>query len=385
MKHFSLMIIAWIAIMYSIVNPATAASDWDVDNLQNLQKPWTITFSEAIDVTQIPTGAIIVTNGDEPIDVQITQGETTEAIVSLQEGHTYAPNSTYTLTIMPFTSVSGAILDETVTMTFTTADFLDVPPEFLPKITATPIDAYKDQALVTLSYDDGYMNWYSKALPLHVKYNMPGTFNINTYHFEEKNDQFMYYGEVWVAADKGIEIGAHTHKHQRLEITEEVTKEQIIEDLKTNIAYLDSIDIDVKTLAAPNSVYSDEMRDIVKEHFVGVRVFGSELNTRDNYDPYWLKSYAVTNTTPLEEIKGWIDDAVENNAWLIIMLHNVVDETTPGCANGEDECDELYDISTANLEQLMAYISSFSRDELLPVSTYEGLQMTASWAQSEEQ
>lgn len=286
---------------------------------------------------------------------------------------------------MPFTSVSGAILDETVTMTFTTADFLDVPPEFLPKITATPIDAYKDQALVTLSYDDGYMNWYSKALPLHVKYNMPGTFNINTYHFEEKNDQFMYYGEVWVAADKGIEIGAHTHKHQRLEITEEVTKEQIIEDLKTNIAYLNSIDIKVKTLAAPNSVYSDEMRDIVREHFAGVRVFGSELNTRDNYDPYWLKSYAVTNTTPLEEIKGWIDDAVENNAWLIIMLHNVVDETTPGCANGEDECDELYDISTANLEQLMAYITSFSRDELLPVSTYEGLQMTASWAQSEEQ
>lgn len=69
MKHFSLILITWVAIMYSIVNPAAAASDWDVDDLQNLQKPWTITFSEAIDVTQIPTGAITVTNGDEPIDV----------------------------------------------------------------------------------------------------------------------------------------------------------------------------------------------------------------------------------------------------------------------------------------------------------------------------
>lgn len=90
-------------------------------------------------------------------------------------------------------------------------------------------------------------------------------------------------------------------------------------------------------------------------------------------------TYTLTIAPFASSAGNMLNEAVTTKSWLIIMLHNVVDEPIVGCANGEAECDELYDISTANLEELMAYIASFSREQLLPVNTYEGVQMASSW------
>lgn len=381
MKQVIRTLFLCVAIMYSIAISVSAASEWDVIGEKDLQKPWTITFSDTVDVESIPEGAIIIQNAHgEEMDSMLEQQDEMTIVVKLRDENMYEPNHTYTLTIAPFESAAGVMLSEEVTMTFTTASEFDVNPEFLPKIEPTPLEAYKDQALVTLSYDDGYQNWYTKALRLHSKFAMPGTFNVNTYRFDEGNPDFMSYSEVWVSHDRGIEIGAHTHEHKRLDLSR-FSEEEIRYQLAENIRILDDLGIDVKTIAAPNSAYSEDVREIVMEYFEGVRVFGSALNTPDNYDPYWLKSYAVQNTTTLDEMKAWVDEAVDTNSWLIIMLHNVVDEPIYGCANGAEECDELYDISTANLEALMAYIRSFDEETLLPVNTYEGLQMTSKWAQ----
>lgn len=380
MKLVIRTMLAYVVIMYSIATVTVAASKWDVIDEKDLVKPWTVTFSEEVDVESIPVDAISIQNEQQTaLPITVTQQGSHELVVPLVNDTQYEPNHTYALSIAPFASAAGHMLVEAVTMTFKTADAFSVNPEFLPKISATPVNAYNNQALVTLSYDDGYENWYTKALPLHAKYNMSGMFNINTYHFEEGTPGFMTSGQVWVAADRGIEIGAHTHDHMRLTALDEV---KIREQLQMNIdALKDWAGVEAHTLAAPNSAYNDDVRNIAKEYFDGIRVYGSQLNDTDNYDPYWLKSHAVTNMTTLDEMKGWIDEAVATNSWLIITLHNVVDEPIAGCANGAEECDELYDISTANLEALMAYIRSFDEQQLLPVSTYEGIQMTSHWAQ----
>ncbi|MEE1132195.1 MAG: polysaccharide deacetylase family protein [Caryophanon sp.] len=371
--------IALFYMLMTIASSVTAASEWDVDRLTDLQKQWTITFNEPVELQHIEENTIVIR--DEHGDVVHTtlkQSTPYELIVDVGE-NMYDTEHTYTLTIAPFASTAGNVLNEAVTMMFTTASTFDVNPEFLPKIDATPLHTYENQALVTLSYDDGYKNWYTKALPLHAQYALPGTFNINTYRLDELDENFMSYSDVWVAHDRGMEIGAHTHDHARLDLSW-FSEAEIRYQLEENIRMLRDLDIDVKTLAAPNSVYSNEVRSIAKDYFEGVRVFGSQLNTPDNYDPHWLKSFAVTNETTVEEMQQWINEAVATKSWLIIMLHNVVDEPIDGCANGEEECDELYDISTANLEELMAYIASFSREQLLPVNTYEGVQMTSNWS-----
>lgn len=365
-------------MLVTMASSVTAASEWDVDGLTDLQKQWTITFNEPVELQRIEKNTIVIRDEfSNVVDATLIQHTPNELIVDVGENMNDIEH-TYTLTIAPFASSAGNMLNEAVTMTFTTAAAFDVNPEFLPKIDATPLHAYENQALVTLSYDDGYKNWYTKALRLHAQYALPGTFNINTYRLDEQDKNFMSYSDVWVAHDRGIEIGAHTHDHARLDLSW-FTEAEIRYQLEENIRILRDLDIDVKTLAAPNSVYSNEARAIAKHYFEGVRVYGSQLNTPDNYDPHWLKSFAVTNETTVEEMKQWIDEAVATKSWLIIMLHNVVDEPIVGCTNGEAECDELYDISTANLEELMAYIASFSREQLLPVNTYEGVQMASSW------
>ena len=39
--------------------------------------------------------------------------------------------------------------------------------------------------------------------------------------------------------------------------------------------------------------------------------------------PLELERQGITNTTTLEEIKGWVDDAKENKKWLILSFHEI--------------------------------------------------------------
>lgn len=315
---------------------------------------------------------------EEEIPLRITQETPYELNVALAVGESYAPSTTYTLTIQPFLSMSEKNLADTLTMVFTTADALHVNIEFLPRVPAVTKEQYNGQALVTFSYDDGYMNWYSKALPYHSKYAMPGTFNINGSRIYGDDPHFMKASHVWVADSLGIEIGAHTQDHKALTT---LTDEDIIYQVATNIAVLEDLGIPVHTLAAPYSDYDERVYSIVSDYFEGVRVYDGVTNQAHNYDRYWLKAKAVKNYTTVEDIQGWIDEAIQERSGLIIMLHNVVDDPIEGCANGADECDELYDTSPQVLEGVMQYINAQGKDTLLPVNTYEGIQLVEAWEQ----
>ena len=43
-------------------------------------------------------------------------------------------------------------------------------------------------------------------------------------------------------------------------------------------------------------------------------------------DKYALKVQQVDRTTTLSEIQAWVDEAVQNNVWLILMFHQIDDD-----------------------------------------------------------
>ena len=70
---------------------------------------------------------------------------------------------------------------------------------------------FNNQAMVTLSYDDGFLNNYNLALPLHEKYGIPATFNIITSNITSPG--IMNAEQILNCHHRGIEIASHSHFH----------------------------------------------------------------------------------------------------------------------------------------------------------------------------
>lgn len=227
---------------------------------------------------------------------------------------------------------------------------------------------YKGQALITLSYDDGLLNNFYYALPLHEKYNIPATFNIIGIKQTQPQERFQFMDErkIRYCFDRGIEIASHSYYHEKELITE--TDEELHFEFSESIKVLEEVvgKGNVETLAVPFSKYDDRVRTIAMQYFKGVRVWENLQNDKPPQDRYWLHSVLDTQiTTKLDDIKAVIDDAVANNKWCIIMLHGVVPTPTT-----------RYEITPQLLEQTLQYIKSFGKDVLLPINTKDALKFT---------
>lgn len=228
---------------------------------------------------------------------------------------------------------------------------------------------YTGQAMITLSYDDGYLNNYFLALPLHEKYGIPATFNIpaNRPITESYHDRFFDVLITRECHERGVEIASHAYQHGRYT---EKTDEEIHFDMSESIRVLDEITgVPTATIAIPNSDYDERVENIAKQYFKGVRVYGNELNSIPAENRYHLKSaIAVTNTTSFEAVKTIIDNAIAQNKWAILMFH--------GVKNAPLSDRTLYQVTPQLLDQILKYINEQGRDKLLPVNTRDGLKIS---------
>lgn len=328
--------------------------------ITDLNKSWTIKFNADIDPKTVHADSVYVLDKyNEKIAVEYNIADQTLQVIPKES---YINFWSYELIIK--TTVKNH-LGQPLAADHIFAFSTQKPIEELPKITAVSKGDYKNQALVTISYDDGYRNWYTNSLPLHSKYNIPATYNIIGDKIYSDDSNYMTSGQIWVADDLGIEIASHTFTHPFLTTLE---PEQIHQELIQTNEFLVDLVGHVDTLAIPYSFYSNEIRDIVKNYYKGIRVYSNDTNRPDNYDPYWLKSFAVVNSMEFDTIKQWIDRAVAEKSWVIIMLHGIT----------EDRLEE-YETTPEILQDILQYINSFDKDQLLPVTTAEGLLLTEDW------
>lgn len=363
----SIIIIAIIGLTLSFKSSvlANVETSTDVREITNLYKEWTITFNGTVDESSISINSIFIK--DEQGETLPIKLEVNKNIIVVTPKKPYKNHSTYTLFISNHIKNKNKVpLSKAYKVIFSTNAVEDttnysVPIEQLDKISPLNKEQYKGQALITLSYDDGYRNWYENALPLHSKYNMPATFNIIGGKVYSGEKHFMNSSQIWVSHDLGIEIGSHSQTHPFLTTK---TEEEIHREFYTSIAVLEDLVGEVSTIAIPYSSYDERIREIAMQYFDGVRVLGHQTNTQENYDPYWLKSRAVVNTMEFSTIKEWIDQAVEEQSWVIIMFHGITKEPL-----------EEYETTPEILEQVMLYINDLGKDRILPVNTKDGLQL----------
>src|SRR6201999_3256413 len=88
---------------------------------------------------------------------------------------------------------------------------------------------------------------------------------------------------------------------------------------------------------------------IGKQFYQSQRTVNAGYNTKDNLDLTQLKIYEVDSNISQAQVQAWVDDAIAQKAWLILVYHEIA--VTPS-----DPTDALYDTQPTDLAAELAYI-----------------------------
>jgi len=108
--------------------------------------------------------------------------------------------------------------------------------------------------------------------------------------------------------------------------------------------------------AYPNGVNNDSIRSIVQRYFTTGRTIDGMNQPRNYINPMRVNAITVSSGDSTATLQGYIDNAINNKEWLILVFHNIV--TTPTVST---------EYSTANFDTIIDYLNSNSAN-VLPVS-----------------
>jgi peptidoglycan/xylan/chitin deacetylase (PgdA/CDA1 family) len=142
----------------------------------------------------------------------------------------------------------------------------------------------------------------------------------------------MTWGQVQVIANAGMEIGAHTITHPHL--PQLTPAQQEVEMRQSRDALASAIGRPVTAFATPFGEYDASVLSIARTLYTSHRTVAPGYNNAGGTDPYALRVQDVYITTTRAEVEGWLAQARAQNAWLILVFHNVVNngglfDTTP--------------------------------------------------------
>jgi peptidoglycan/xylan/chitin deacetylase (PgdA/CDA1 family) len=205
---------------------------------------------------------------------------------------------------------------------------------------------------VSIDFDDGYQSMYDNGLPIFdaagirtTQYIITGNtlggtiVNPDLGPVGVGNDGFVTWDEVQTMAANGHEIGAHTRTHQSLSTLCQVPACSVADTLTSEIngskADLIAQGLNPLTFAYPYGDYgypnSAVGLTVQSAGFMGARDSDAGYNgTASGHGtimPYylWCQAGETDLNTTLANLTGYIDYAVANRLWLIILLHRVDD------------------------------------------------------------
>ncbi len=207
---------------------------------------------------------------------------------------------------------------------------------------------------VSIDFDDGYQSMYDNGLPIFdaagirtTQYIITGNtlggtiVNPDLGPVGVGNDGFLTWDEVQTMAANGHEIGAHTRTHQSLstlcQIPDCLVADTLTNEINGSKADLIAQGLNPLTFAYPYGDYGYPNgaigQAVQNAGFLGARDSDSGYNGHHSGHgkplPYYLWSQAGETdlNTTLANLTGYIDYAVANKLWLIILLHRVDDNS----------------------------------------------------------
>jgi peptidoglycan/xylan/chitin deacetylase (PgdA/CDA1 family) len=186
-------------------------------------------------------------------------------------------------------------------------------------LTATEIaKAVKDPSIslpervVSITFDDGFEDFYYHALPLLQRYGFLATLYVTSGYVGETSEWLASEGEdcrpmlnwkqIREIADSGIEIGAHSLHHYELDTLDIDHAKYEISASKTLLEqYLER---EIHTFAFPHGYHNREVRALVEQAgFSSACAVKNGMSSRDD-DPYALARIIVPGDTSVYTFAG---------------------------------------------------------------------------------
>jgi peptidoglycan/xylan/chitin deacetylase (PgdA/CDA1 family) len=201
-------------------------------------------------------------------------------------------------------------------------------------------------ARLTFTIDDGSKNIYEKAAPIFSAHNFPAVVYGETLQLNSGEDWVMSWDQLKDLRDRlGWEIGSHTINHYDLTT---VTADQLESELRDSKADFAKHGIDTKSFSSPFGTYNNTVIKAAGKYYNSHRAAWGGPNVWPSlYDDYELWSLEVKHTTTPEEVMGWIDEAVANNQWLVLLLHDVIDGVPVEYEYNKDDLKKIVDYAAS--------------------------------------
>ena len=238
------------------------------------------------------------------------------------------------------------------------------------------------KGIVSLTFDDGYTDALTNAEPILQAANMHGTF----YMIPGDMNNSALYGTTYMTTAQmlqmqtaGNDMTSHTSDHCDLvalynnpntatksgnvgatgvgcpdhALAAATTSQAEITNSKIELTGMGATPVD--NLAYPFGNYTYAIEQQVKAAgFKGARTIDQGFNTKATVaaDPYRLVVQDLDENTSVATVQSWIDTALANNVWLILVFHQI--ESNPANFN------DTYGETPTTLQGITSYLTSKS-------------------------
>ncbi len=175
-----------------------------------------------------------------------------------------------------------------------------------------------NRPLVTLTFDDGFEENITNALPVLNQYGFKSTQCYATQYIEGLADQV---ANVKKFSEAGHEVCAHSVTHPWFT---QLTTTQMDYELQHSRDFLHSITgQQVTDFASPYGDYNSVVNNEIAKYFTSHRTTDEGYNSKDNYNPYRLRVQNMSPTTTLAQFQAWVNKAKADRTWLILVYHKI--------------------------------------------------------------
>jgi len=177
-----------------------------------------------------------------------------------------------------------------------------------------------NEAMVSLTFDDGWRSIHDNALPLMERYGVVSTQYIVS-GFLGRLKEYMTPSQVYDFIKAGHEVGSHTVDHPDLT---QLSDKDLTHQLKASHDGLTKCFQTTTDFAPPFGASNERTIKAEQTLYQTSRSTEAGFNSPDTLNSYQLKVQNVRSDTSPQQIQAWLDTAKANRVWLILVYHQVI-------------------------------------------------------------
>lgn len=214
--------------------------------------------------------------------------------------------------------------------------------------------------MVSLDFDDGWSSIYDNGIPILNAAGFKSTQYIYTDPYINEWEDFMTLQQLLELKNQGHEIGGHSKSHAHLT---NVSSSRLLTEVSGSRTTLINSGLgEIRSFAYPFGEYNTTVINAVKNAgYSYARSVDDEAYNDKNTSPYLLKTKNIEKSITFATVKSWIDGAVANKKWLIIVFHEILNNGTQ------------YSSTPADLQKIVDYLKT---NNIKVVTVSEGYNTT---------